>query len=250
MVLERKENIQDILLTWVWVFLAWLIWSIIILVVSFFLGQYTNIFSSVYNTWKFWISNISPLYPLIMSVVTLVWTTISSIITYYILWITSSETYKNNNTIFWQVAFFQVLVFICIAPIYIIFWGISFDNIMITYIFHIIIVIFWTNIILDILNNYRYVMIWIYWTFIWTFLTALISFVVFYSVPSGNAKLLALVFLLPFMNFLIIFLKKIFELLYYHFYRITWTDPIWDIFYKIKKDDEEAEKEESQKNLI
>ena len=93
-------------------------------------------------------------------------------------------------------------------------------------------------------------MIWIYWSFIWLFISSIIAIIFFNLFSDWIAKLLSLVFLLPIINFLIIFLKKLFDVVYYHFYRLTWSDPIWDIFYKIKKEDEENEKEEEQKNSI
>lgn len=246
--LERRESIQDILIISLWVFLAWLIWSIIILVISFLLWNNTEVFSGLYNS-RFW-TRVGWLYPILLSFITLIWTVITSIITYKILGVTNPERYKKNFVIFSQVAFFQILLYIFIAPIYVFFGWASFENIMFTYIFHVLISIFWTNIILDILNNYRYVLIWVYGNFIGFFVSILIAIMFFNLFSGGYAKLLSLVFLLPIINFIIVFLKKIFEFSYFHFYRITWSDPIWDIFHKIKQEDEENEKEEEQKNMI
>lgn len=247
--LEKKESILEILIISLWVFLAWLIWWIIILIISFFLWTNFSLFSWVYNTSKLWLK-VEPIYPIVLSFITIFWTSITSILTYKILSLTNGEKYRSNNVIFTNISFFQVLVYLSILPVYIIYWWVSFDNIMTTYIFHVLIVIFWTHIILDVLNNYRYVMIWIYWSFIALFLSTFVSIIFFNLFTSWQAKLMSLVFLLPIINFLIIFIKKLFELLYYYFYRKTWTDPIWDIFYKIKREDEELEKEEEQKNLI
>lgn len=247
-IFEEKESFTNIFITSLWVFLAWLIWSVTILIISFIIWNQTEIFSGIYN-YKFW-TKIEWLYTILFSFVTLIWTVISSIITYKILWWTNPKKYKKNNVIFSQIAFFQILVYIFIAPIYLLFWWASFENIMICYIFHILIIIFWVNIILDILNNYRYVLIWIYWTFIALFISILISIWIFNLFWNGMAKLISLVFLLPIINFLNIFIKKLFEVLYYHFYKITASDPIWDIFYKIKKEDEETEKEEAEKNIL
>lgn len=247
--LEKKESFQEIIISSLWVLIAWLIWSISIFLFSFFISNYLNIFEWVQNTNKIWVSISTP-YPIILSLITLIWTTITSLITYKILWITNPEKYKKNNVIFSQVAFFQILVYIFILPVYVTFGAIKYDNVILTFIFHILIIIFGTNIILDILNNYRYVLIWIYGSFIWFFISIFFAIFIFNSFSSGNAKLISLLFLLPAINFLSIFIKKIFELIYFHFYNFTWIDPIWDIFYKIQKEDEENEKEEEQKNMI
>ena len=247
-ILERKESWQDIGISSAWVFLAWLIWSITVLAFAFFIWNYTDLFANVYNP-KVW-TKVETLFSIILSIITLIWTSVALLLSYSILWATNPERYKKNNVIFTQIAFFQVLVYIMMTPVYLIYWWGSINNILMCYIFHVLIVIFWTHIILDILNNYRYVMIWIYWSFIWLFISSIIAIIFFNLFSDWIAKLLSLVFLLPIINFLIIFLKKLFDVVYYHFYRLTWSDPIWDIFYKIKKEDEENEKEEEQKNSI
>lgn len=248
--LEKAEAVQDSLIVSLWVLMAWLIGSIIVLVISFLLWNNTDIFAGLYNSSNRFGTKVESLYPMVLSIITLVWTTITSLLTYFILWTTNWERYKKNNVIFTQVALFQILVYIFVAPVYLFFWWAGIQNIMITYIFHVLIVIFGTNMILDILNNYRYVLISIYGNFIWFFMSILVAIAFFNIFSEWYAKLISLVFLLPIVNFLIVFLKKLFEFLYYHFYRITWSDPIWDIFHKIKLEDEENEKEEAQKNMI
>lgn len=247
--LTKKDSFQEIAMTIVWAFVAWLIWSVFILLLSIFIWNYTNLFTAWWVWTKFGTVRVEPIYPIMMSLITLVWTTITSILTYLILGYTNPESYKKNFVIFSQIFYLQILIYICITPIYLIFWWTSFDNVIITNIIHVLIVIFWINLLLDILNNYRYVLIWIYWTFIWTFLTSIIAILIYYSFPSWNSKITALILLVPTINTLIIALKKVFELWYFHFYRLTWTDPIWDIFYKIKREDEEKEKEESIQNF-
>ena len=248
--LEKAESIQDSLIVSLWVFVAGLIWSIIVVVISLFLWNNTDIFAGFRNSGSRFGTNVETLYPIVLSFVTLAWTTITCLLTYFILWMTNSERYKRNNVIFVQVALFQILIFVFILPVYVFFWGTAFQNILITYICHVLIVIFWTNMILDILNNYRYVLISIYWNFIWLFISIFVAIAFFYIFSDWYAKLFSLVFLLPIVNFITVFVKKFFEFVYYHFYRITWSDPIWDIFHKIKLEDEENEKEEAQKNMI
>lgn len=246
--IERKESFKEILISSLWVLVAGLIWSIIILIFSFIIWSQSNVFDNIANS-KFW-AKWETLYSIIFAVLALFWTTITSLFSYKFLWALNPEKYKTNFVIFSQVAFFQILIFIFISPIYLYFGWSNFENNIIIFIFHIFVVTFWTNIILEVLNNYRYVIIWIYWSFIWLFISLLVVISVFKNFSSWNAKLFSLLFLLPIISFSIIFIKKLFEFVYFHFYRITWSDPIWDIFYKIKKEDEENEKEEEQKNLL
>jgi hypothetical protein len=59
-----------------------------------------------------------------------------------------------------------------------------------------------------------------------------------------------LMLLLPLSNFIIIFLKQIFELAYYYYYKFTSLDPLGDIFYQIEVDEERKLREEEEKNSI
>ena len=115
---------------------------------------------------------------------------------------------------------------------------------------HTIIVTFWTHIILEVLNNYRHILIWIYWSFIWLFISLIITSLIFTSFETGLAKLLSLVILLPLINFIITFIKQLFELIYYYYYLHTNMDQLWDIFYQIEMEEKELLKIEEEKNHV
>jgi hypothetical protein len=164
--------------------------------------------------------------------------------------VTSPEKYKKNVVIVGQIAFFAVLVYFFIAPIYIFEWLKDYDNIMYIFLFHVLILSFWTSIIIEILNNYRYVLLWLYWSFIGLFFSAIITLFVFTSFSWGYAKLILLVILLPVINFLMTFFKQTFELIYFHYNRYTNLDQLWDIFHTIENEEKELLREEEQKNSI
>jgi hypothetical protein len=103
---------------------------------------------------------------------------------------------------------------------------------------------------LEILNNYRYVLVSIYWSFVWLFFSIIIVGLIFSSFDSGQAKLISLLFLLPLINFTQVFFKGVFDLLYFHYNRFTNQDQIWDIFYQIENEEKEALREEEEKNSI
>jgi hypothetical protein len=82
---------------------------------------------------------------------------------------------------------------------------------------HTFIVTFGTSIILEVLNNYRHILIGLYGSFIGLFMSIIITFSIFSSFSSGIAKMIALLLLLPLINFLTTFIKQVFEKLYYHY---------------------------------
>ncbi len=244
----KKQNISDIMISSLWSLLSGIIWSIIIVVITFLLSNSLDIVSTFQSS-NIWIKT-SSIFPLVLSIITLLWTTITSFLTYLILNMTAPEKYKKNIVIFWQLAFFQLLTYIFITPVYIYTGVMNYDNIMIVYLFHILTIVFWTSIILEILNNYRYILIWIYWSFIWLFLSTIFTISLFTSFTWWYAKHIILVVLLPLTNFITILFKQLFEFLYYIYFKYTSLDQLWDIFYQIELEEKEQLREEEEKNTI
>ena len=244
----EKQSFSDITINSLWSLLAWIMWSIIIIVITFWLSNSLDIVSSFQSS-SVWLKT-SSIFPLMLSIITLLWTTVTSFLTYFILNMTAPEKYKKNIVIFWQLAFFQILTYVFITPIYIYTWVLSYDNILIVYLFHILTIMFWTSLILDILNNYRYILIWLYWSFIWLFVSSVFTVIIFTSFTWGYAKLIILVALLPIVNFTTNFFKQLFEILYYMYFKYTSLDQLWDIFYQIELEEKEKLRDEEEKNSI
>ena len=112
------------------------------------------------------------------------------------------------------------------------------------------IVIFWTSIIIELLNNYRNTLIWLYWSFIWLFISIILAAIIFTSFPSWVAKLISLLVILPIINFSTTFFKQIFELMYFYYYKYTNQDQLWDIFYQIQIEERENLREDEEKNIL
>jgi hypothetical protein len=163
---------------------------------------------------------------------------------------TSNEKYKKNVVISWQLAFFAFILYVFITPVYIYAGLIDYDYIMYVFLAHTLLVIFWTSLILELLNNYRHILIWLYWSFIWLFVSLTITTVIFTSLETGTARLISLVLLLAIINFTITFFKQLFELAYYHYYKYTNLDQLGDIFYQIEMEENEKLRVEEEKNTI
>jgi len=245
----RKITIQDIWVNAIWSLIAGFLWSLLILAITFFSSWALNITDTFSNARMIkW--DTSSIFPLILSLITFFWTGITMFVTYFILNMVSPERYKKSLIILWQISFFWVLTYALITPIYI-FLGIkSYDYIMYVFILHTLIVSFWTSIILEIMNNYRHILIWIYWSFIWLFFASSLSMLIFFSFSEWTAKLFSLVIILPIINFSITFFKQIFEIIYYKYHLATNKDQLWDIFYQIEMSEKEDLRLEEEKNLI
>ncbi len=245
----KEIHIKDIALNALGAMIAWFIWSILILIIVFATSSIVSI-PGTFNQARLdgWSSN--PMFPFILSFITFIATTVSLFLSAILLHMTDGERYKKNRVIYGQLAFFGVLTYLLITPIYIYTGLLNYDNIMIVFILHSIILTFWSSLLLEILNNYRYVLTGFYGSFIALFFTSIFVIMLFSSMESGYAKLLSLLIMLPLINFCLSFFKWIFELAYYHYYKITNLDGLWDIFYQIQQEEEEELREEEMKNTL
>ena len=244
----KQITISDILVNWLWSLIAWIVWSLVILIVTFLLWNSVNI-PGTFASAEIWLES-SSIFPLILSIITLIATTITIYLTYRLLNLTSEDRYKKNIVVAWQLSFFAFLVYVFISPVYIYSWSINYEYIMYAFLAHTIIVTFWTSIILELLNNYRHILIWIYWSFVWLFISLIITTIIFTSFTNWSAKLISLVVLLPLINFSVTFFKQLFELAYLYYYKYTNQDQLWDIFYQIEMEEKEILREEEEKNTI
>ena len=243
-----KISFQDVIINSLWSLIAWIVWWIIILLITFLLGNSIDI-PGTFATAQIWLET-SSIFPLILSIITLIWTTFTIFLTAKLLNMTSNEKYKKNVVISWQLAFFAFIMYLFITPVYIYAWLIDYDYIMYVFLAHTLLVIFWTSLILELLNNYRHILIWLYWSFIWLFVSLTITTVIFTSLETGTARLISLVLLLAIINFTITFFKQLFELAYYHYYKYTNLDQLGDIFYQIEMEEKEKLRDEEDKNIL
>lgn len=244
----NKQDFQNIWITALWTLLSGILWSIIIIIIAFIIS------GSVDIAWTFKSANVwvktSAIFPIILSVMTLIWTFLTSIITYFLLNMLSPEKYKKNWIIFGQLAFFQIITFFFITPVYMYLSSVNYYTLLTIYVFHVIIIIFWTSLLVEILNNYRYILVWFYGSFVGLFLSIMFTIIIYNSFSEWYARLIAMLILLPLINFLVNFFKQLFEFLYYKYYLYSSLDQLWDIFYRIELEEKEKLLEEEQKNTL
>ncbi len=243
----KKISIQDVALNSLGVCIAGFIWSILILLIVFATSSFFSV-PGTFDQARLDGGSNNPLFPFVLSFITFIATMVSLLLSAVFLHMIDSEKYKRGNIVYGQLAFFGLLTYICITPIYIYTGLLNYDNIMIIFIFHAIILAFWSSILLELLNNYRYILTGFYGSFIALFFTSIIIIALFSSMESWYAKLLSLLIILPLINASLTFFKWIFELGYYHYNRITNLDGLGDIFHQIEQEEQEILREEEAKN--
>ena len=245
----QKLELKDLWVSSLWALIAWIFWSIMMLIIIFLLSGFLNI-SDWFTAARSWTWELKSMFPLSLSVITFFVTSIVVFMTYFFLYFTNPERYKKNIIILWQIAFFTFFTYLFIAPVYIYAGLINYDYIMIVFLIHITFVVFWTSLIIEILNNYRYVLVSLYWSFTWLFIGIIITTFIFSNFDTWTAKLISLLFLLPLINFMQVFFKWLFDFWYFYYNKYTNQDQIWDIFYQIEMEEKQELLEEEEKNSI
>lgn len=230
----RKVKIVDILMASAWAFISWVIWSVLLLFIVFVFSGIIDIPWNFKNPSMGW---NNPLFPFVLSFITFIVSVIVSIITYYFLAIIDSERYKKTIIHLSQISFFAIIIYIIFAPIYVYVWMNDYNNIMVVFILHILLLTFWEMLILELLNNYRYILLWFYASFFGLWISAILTILIFSFFSEWYAKLLSLLLLLPLINWFILFFKWLFEIMYYNYFSMSWKDQLWDIFEQIKQEE-------------
>lgn len=226
---------SDIFLLSVAAFVAGLIGSVFLLVTIFPLSGILQIQEHFHQTFP-GNQESSSLFPILLSFISFLATLIVSVVTYLFFHIVDNNRYKKTSIHFGNIAFLSLIVYILFAPIYIWSGMVNYENILIVFILHVLLLGFWNALVLELLNNYRHILVWLYASFSWLILSGLIVFSIFFYFESGFAKLLSLLLLLPLSNFLGTFCKGCFEYLYLKYYKFTGHDQLWDIFYQIEQE--------------
>lgn len=245
----RKVVIQDVIINSLWVCISGFIGSALILIIVFATSSFMSV-PNMFEQARLEGSSTSPMFPFILSFITFIATMVTLFLSAILLHMTNPEKYTRNTITYGQIWFFWIFTYLCITPVYIYMWLMSYDNIMIVFLLHCIILAFWSSLILEMLSNYRYILIGFYGSFVGVFFTSIIITIAFNSLESWYVKLLSLLIMLPIINTSLVFFKGLFELAYYRYHKVTNLDQLGDIFYQIKLEEDEILREEQQKNNI
>ncbi len=240
---------MDILINTLGACIAGFIGSSIILLIVFASSSFLNIPGTFENARLAW-GSTNPIFPFILSFITAISMTITSLLAAKLLCMTDGEKYQSRTEIYGQIGFFHIIMYLCFAPIYIYTWLQSYDTIMPIFIAHVLLSSFGCFLLLELMNSYRYVLIGLYGNFIALCISSSVMLLLFSSLSTGKAKLYILLVIIPLTLALMTFLRGFFELLYGIYFRMTNTDGLGDIFYRIEQEEKQAARIEQEKNSI
>ncbi len=247
---ENNNTFRDILISREEVFgppkvdLIGMAMMILVAVVVWFLssiGVVIFVFLS-FGSFSLW-SGISPI---LLAMITFFALTMSNMI---YLWSAKGifpHIYIWGRTTFLHVSVFSIILYIVIAPLYLIVDAIIIDGsaILIAYIAHILLNIFGVEIIISILSGYRYALLSIYSSMVSLILTGSLLFFIYEKIGSESINVLFVLLGLSMLAFVVsIGTTFCIRFFYYRFYVTTWSDPIGDVFSRIEQESKAIEKE-------
>ncbi len=241
-----KTDIKKIGINTLWALISWIIWSVLVLILTTTLSWIIDVKANFLRSENSMTMDL--MFPFLLSIVMFISSFIVVISSYLFLAYINPEKYRKNTIIFWQISFFSLLTYIFVTPLYL--KAPNPDFLIYIFIIHSLLLFFGTSLLQELLNSYRYVLIWFYSSFVWLFVTTFISIAIFANLNNWNAKLILLALLFPIVNTSIVFFKWLFELAYYKYHKLTWYDQLWDIFYQIKVEEEEELREAEEESRI
>ncbi len=243
----KPLSFQDVWMNALGALIAWIVGSILILMIVVGLWAVDLDIKWTFDNAVKGVA-MDSMFPFMLSIIMFVSSYIVVIVTYLFLNYIQGEKYKKNSIIFGQLSFFSLIVYIFLTPLYL--KATNPSELIYTFVYHSLILVLWINLIFELLNNYRYILIWFYWSFIGLFLSTLITISIFNWVESSYAKLILLLILLPMVNTLMMFFKWLFEFTYYKYHKATWYDQLGDVFYQIQTEEEEELREAEEESRI
>lgn len=192
----RNISLQEIGINSIGGLISGIIGSIMIILFVLGISKFINI-PETFTHNSLTATKTNPLFPFILSFMTLISLLVSTYISAKVLNMTDPEKYKQRREIYNQIGFLSLVVYFCLFPVYIISGMQNYDNIMIIFIVHCILFSFGTSLLLEFLNSYRSVLIGFYGAFIASSISSVIAFWIFFSFSSSQAKLLLLLVVIP-----------------------------------------------------
>lgn len=244
-----KVDFRDIFINSLWSFIAGISWSILLLIFVLVSSSFYDIPWEFSNQWTL-SSTKNVFFPFFLSFITFVVTEIVLFATYIFLSYSAPERYERSGIAYTQIALVSTLIYLFITPVYLYAWMINYDNIMYVFVGHVLILFFSLMILLEILNNYRYVLVGLYSAVVSILLTGTIAIFIFWFFWGGTAKLISLLAIIPLVNFFAIFFKWVFEYIYYIYYKHTWNDNLWDIFRQLELESAQEMKQAVEENTL
>lgn len=215
---------------------------ILVAIVVWFLSSIGVVIFAFFSLGNF--SLWSGVSPILLAMITFFALTLSNMLYLWSAKWIFPHIYTGGRTIFMHISVYSIILYIAIAPFYLIVDStiLSGSGILIAYIAHVLLNIFGLEIIASILSGYRYSLLAIYSSIVSFIITGTLLFFFYEKTNTVSSNALFILLGLSMFAFVIsIFLTYFIRYCYYQMYVTSWYDPIWDVFSRIEQESKDIE---------
>ncbi len=181
--------------------------------------------------------------PIVLSMIAFFCFAFANYLLMYFYSIVFPEKYTNSRIIFTQISIFSIILYILISPMYMYASAQVVPKLVLfVFIFHNIMNVLWVNLILDIISNYRYILLNIYGTLIGTIISVFLTLFIFSGFTDSTQALYALIGSVILAFTWIVTCKILIVYAYHIFYKNTGSDFIGNIFQSLEDEEKKIEK--------
>jgi hypothetical protein len=191
--------------------------------------------------------------PILLAMITFFALTISNMLYVWSARGIFPHMYSATRTVFLHISVFSIILYIAIAPLYLIVGSSIMDGsgILIAYIAHILLNMFGLEIIASSLSGYRYSLLSLYSSIVSLILTGTLLFAIYQNTASSTSG--NVLFILLGLSMLAFFIGTattfFIRFCYYRWYLMSGSDPIGDVFTRIETEAHDRENE-AEKRLF
>lgn len=159
------------------------------------------------------------------------------------------DKYRGVGLGFGQILLFCIFSYACTTPLYIAVGVMAPDDILTVFAIHVTLSVFGSGLLLEIVSNYRYVLLGVYGSFLGLFASVVLTTVYFFGAPESARAIYSLLALPIVITAIMSFVRLSFEAVYSFLYRQIGIDPLGDIFERIEAE-ELGEARRAEKELV
>ncbi len=180
--------------------------------------------------------------PILLSMITFFSLAVGSTVVYFIASLVIPDMYTRSKTAMSQLVIFSIILYILFAPIYLLVSN-STTHISILSVFslHIMFGTFGLYIVMNLVSQYRYVLISVYGSLIAFLIVGIVWVLYIFPMDPSSQALFILIGLvmLSFIGTTFIIYTLLWA--YYALYKSTWLDPVGNIFTQIEREEKDIE---------
>lgn len=181
--------------------------------------------------------------PILLAMITFFGLSIGNFLYAYLLSKVYPDIYTRSRTALSQIVIMSILLYIFLAPVYLIITNISLDSsaVLIAFALHVILNTFCFQLVIGLTAQYRYALLTLYSSVVSLLITLIITALAYMSLSTSSNAIFLLLGLVIIAQTSGALVSNLVHLAYYSMYQATGYDPIGSVFERIEQEEKGLE---------